>query len=118
MRVTKTQSRTPPTRPYPLHKKIKILFLGGTFIRVPIVVHHVFWLFQHVGAGRVHVQLLLLSDAAHKQAVVRLINIVPGDGPLCLRCNVPLMKEGFFFKTCKRRYLKLRVHAFSFIRDG
>ena len=29
MRVTKTQSRTPPTRPYPLHKKIKILFLGG-----------------------------------------------------------------------------------------
>ena len=29
MRRTKTQSRTPPTRPYPLHKKIKILFLGG-----------------------------------------------------------------------------------------
>ena len=37
MRVTKTQSRTPPTRPYPLHKKIKILFLGGTFIMSPIV---------------------------------------------------------------------------------
>jgi len=37
MRRTKTQSRTPPTRPYPLHKKIKILFLGGTFIMSPIV---------------------------------------------------------------------------------
>ncbi len=37
MRMTKTQSRTPPTRPYPLHKKIKILFLGGTFIMSPIV---------------------------------------------------------------------------------